>query len=97
MENYFVGCWFEARNGKYIDTARSYHDNRKFYFDDIREFRKYKTKYFDDNVYLRLDLGEEVVVDFSFSCFIELYIEWEKEQNEKSLRTWKEVQDGSNN
>ena len=85
MENYFVGCWFEAKNGKYRDTARSYHDNRKFYFDDIREFRKYKTKYFDDNVYLRLDLGEEVVVDFSYSCFIELYKEW------------KETKDGSNN
>lgn len=85
MENYFVGCWFEARNGKYRDTARSYHDNRKFYFEDIREFRKYKTKYFDDNVYLRLELGEEVVVDFSFSCFIELYKEW------------KATKDGSNN
>lgn len=85
MANYFVGCWFEARDGKYIDTERSYHDNRKFYFDDIREFRKYETKYFDDNVYLRLDLGEEVVVDFSYSCFIKLYNEW------------KENKDGSNN
>ena len=76
MENYFVGCWFEAYNGKYRDTARSYHGNRKFYFDDIRSFGKYKTKYFDDNVYLRLDLGEEVVVDFSYECFIKLYKEW---------------------
>ena len=76
MENYFVGCWFEAHNGKYRDTVRSYHDNRKFYFEDIRSFGKYKTKYFDDNVYLRLDLGEEVVVDFSYSCFIKLYKEW---------------------
>lgn len=85
MENYFVGCWFEAQNGKYIDNVRSYHDNRKFYFDDIRSFGKYKTKYFDDNVYLRLDLGEEVVVDFSYSCFIKLYKEW------------KATKDGSNN
>lgn len=76
MKNYFVGCWFEAYNGKYRDTPRSYHCNRKFYFDDIRSFKIYKTKYFDDNVYLRLDLGEEVVVDFSYSCFIKLYTEW---------------------